>query len=684
MEQLNESIRYLKGVGEARAKTYRKLGIVTVFDLLYYFPRAWEDRSNIRRISELELGETATIRATVADFKEYRAKGGLLVGKARVFDDSASMTLTFFNNRYLKNSLTAGGEYYFFGEAKVTLTEISMTSPRFEKIGQDLKWGAAILPLYSLKEGLSQTQLRKNVKEALERFGDRIGEYMPGELLQSYNLLGLKEAVFRVHFPPDEKALQAAKRRLAFDELFLFSLKMAALKHRREEMKGLPMTREVSMEEFIKKLSFPLTGAQGRAIGEIEEDLRSERPMCRMVQGDVGSGKTVVAAAAAYFTIQNGFQAVLMAPTEILAEQHLNSLGPLMGSFGIRCALLCSSLGTRQKREIKEKIKNHEVDFLIGTHALLQEDVEFARLGLMVTDEQHRFGVNQRSALAQKGEIANILVMSATPIPRTLGMVLYGDLDISVIDELPPGRQKIETYLVDEDMRERILRFIQKEAAKNHQIYIVCPLVEESEKLDFLAVTQYAENLKKRLPSLTIGVVHGRMKGEEKEAVMRAFGEGKIQVLVATTVIEVGVNVPSATLMIIENAERFGLSQLHQLRGRVGRGAEKSYCILFSSNLSEKTKKRLEIMRRTNDGFEIAAEDYKLRGPGDFFGQMQHGLAPMKMADIFSDAKTLLEAREAAMDLLAKDPDLAGQENVQLGRRIAEVFDPQENRHIFN
>ena len=681
---LDESVRYLKGVGETRAKIYEKLGVLTVSDLLTYFPRNWEDRSNIKCIADLEPGETAAVRATVATVSEYRARGGILICKAQVFDESASMTVTFFNNRYIKSYLTPQSAYLFFGEAKVTFTEIAMTSPQFEKIGGAKEWGAAILPVYSLRAGLTQKQLRKNMEEALSGFGDLLEEYMPPAILEQYHLSGLKEAVFSIHFPPDDKALEQAKRRLAFDELFLFALKMATLKHRRERMAGIPMTRRVSLEKFFQMLPFPLTGAQKKAIGEIVEDLKKETPMSRIVQGDVGSGKTIVAAAAAYFTIKNDYQAVMMVPTEILAEQHLRSLAPLMGSLGIRCGLLCASLGAKQKREIKEKIKNHEVDFVIGTHALLQDDVEFSRLGLMITDEQHRFGVNQRAALVQKGEISNILVMSATPIPRTLGMVLFGDLDISVIDELPPGRQKIDTFLVGEEMRSRILSFIKKETDKNNQVYIVCPLVEESDKLDYLAVTQYAADLKKHLPGHTIGVVHGRMKGEQKDAVMRAFANGEIQVLVATTVIEVGVNVPSATVMIIENAQRFGLSQLHQLRGRVGRGHEKSYCILFCQHPSEKTKKRLTVMCRTNDGFEIAAEDYRQRGPGDFFGQMQHGLAPMKVADIFSDAKTLMDAQEAANRLLAQDPDLRGAENLRLGRQVANIFNCEDNQNIFN
>lgn len=681
---LDESVRYLKGVGEARYKLYQKLGIYTVSDLLCHFPRDWEDRGNIKRIADLEPGERATIRATVANLREYRARGGMLICKVWVFDDSASMTLTFFNNRYIKSYITPESEYLFFGEVKTTLTEIEMTSPQFEKFNEGKKQGSGILPVYSLRAGLTQKQLRKNMQDALLRFGDRIEEYMPSDILGKYHLLGIKEAMSAIHFPPDRKTLDVAKRRIAFDELFLFSLKMAILKQRRKQLKGIPMTGEVMWEEFFGKLPFPLTGAQKKTIAEIEADLKKETPMSRMIQGDVGSGKTIVAAGAAYFTIKNGYQAVMMAPTEILAEQHMRTLAPFMNANGIRCGLLCASLGAKQKREIKEKIKNHQIDFIIGTHALIQDDVEFSRLGLIITDEQHRFGVNQRAALARKGDISNILVMSATPIPRTLGMALFGDLDISIIDELPPGRQKIETYLVDEKMRPRILSFIQKETDKNHQVYIVCPLVEESEKLDYFDVTQYAADLKKKLPGLSVGIVHGRMKGEQKDDIMRSFANGEIQVLVATTVIEVGVNVPSATVMIIENAQRFGLSQLHQLRGRVGRGSEKSYCILFGQQLSEKTKKRLSVMCRTNDGFEIAAEDYRQRGPGDFFGQMQHGLPLMKAADIFSDAKTLLEAQEAANQLLAKDPDLKNSEHTQLGRRIFTVFNCEKNQDIFN
>lgn len=681
---LAESVQYLKGVGQTRAKVYQKLGICTISDLLYHFPRAYEDRTNSKKISDLEPGEMAAVRGTVDSLSQYRSKGGLLVSKVRIIDDTGAMTLIFFNNKYIKNYLTPQKEYLFFGEVKVTLLEISMVSPQFEEITAKKEGGPSIMPIYHLSAGLTQKQVRKNMQEALSQFGGQLEEYMPGNLLEKYHLITLGEAVAQMHFPLDIERLDKAKRRLAFDELFLFSLKMAALKHRREAMEGLPMTQTVRWEDFYENLPFPLTGAQRRTIAEIEKDLSKGTPMNRMVQGDVGSGKTIVAAAAAFFAVKNGYQAVMMVPTEILAEQHMRTLEPLMSQYGIKCGLLCASLGAKKKREIKEKIKNHEIDFVIGTHALIQDDVEFCRLSLVITDEQHRFGVNQRARLAQKGEIPNILVMSATPIPRTLGMVLFGDLDISIIDELPPGRQKIDTFLVGEDMRQRIFAFIKKETDKKNQVYIVCPLVEESEKLDYLAVTQYGEKLKKYMPGLSIAIVHGKMKGEEKDDTMRRFAQGEIQVLVATTVIEVGVNVPSATVMIIENAQRFGLSQLHQLRGRVGRGSEKSYCILFCQHLSEKTKKRLDVMCRTNDGFEIAREDYKLRGPGDFFGQQQHGLPPMKIADIFGDAKTMYDAQEAANDLLLHDPCLSGEENINLSKRISSVFYQQENQNIFN
>lgn len=500
---------------------------------------------------------------------------------------------------------------------------------------------------------------------------------LPDEVRQAHKLCYVNYAYENIHFPASPEALEVARRRLVFEELFLLTCGLQLLRQRRRDVAG-PACRRMSMEPFYRRLPFALTGAQRRAIADAVEDMVSGKPMNRLCQGDVGSGKTMVAAACIWFAVENEWQTALMAPTEILARQHYQGLAPLLARFSIRCALLTGSTRAKERREILAGLADGTIDLCIGTHALLTEDVQYQKLGLVVTDEQHRFGVNQRAALSQKAEDPHMLVLSATPIPRTLALVIYGDLDVSVIDELPPGRQKVDTFALGESYRPRVQAFIRKLAAAGQQIFVVCPLVGEADQIpdERKAVTAYARQLQEQVfPDLRVAVLHGKMKPKEKEKVMAAFAAGESDILVSTTVVEVGVDVPNATCMVVENADRFGLSQLHQLRGRVGRGKAKSYCILLSDSQNEETRARLKVMTQTNDGFRISQEDLRLRGPGDFFGQRQHGLPAMKIADLSCDMRLLDEAQTAARQLMERDPELTDPAHRPLRRRIRQLFD---------
>ena len=675
MAKLNTDVRYVKGVGEARAKSLAKLGITDLKSLLAYFPRAYEDRRDVRRIAELQPGERACVTAMVAGTpKLSRIRKGLELVKLRVVDESAVLELTYFNQPYLKNTFRMGESYTFYGTVEGTLLRRQMTNPVFEREGHHAVTGC-IVPVYPLTAGVGQSLLHRAVRQGLDEAADQLPELLPAELRAQHGLCDVRFAYENIHFPTDDAALTAARRRLAFEELYFLTLGLRLLRARRAEVRGRTCT-DVDITPFLDALPFALTNAQRRAVDDILRDLCGVRPMNRLVQGDVGSGKTMVAAAAVYCAAKNGLQSALMAPTEILAEQHYRTLAPLLEGLGIRCALLTASTKAKTRRSILEQLAAGEIDFAIGTHALLSPDVSYRDLGLVVTDEQHRFGVNQRAALGAKGEAPHLLVMSATPIPRTLALMIYGDLDVSVIDELPPGRRSIETYAVPSSYHERICAFVEKQIAGGRQAYIVCPMVEENGELpdERKAVTAYAEKLQKEsFPNRTVRFLHGKMKPREKESVMRAFAAGEIDVLVSTTVVEVGVDVPNAAVMIVENAECFGLSQLHQLRGRVGRGPWQSYCILVSDNRGEDNKTRLDAMRRTQSGFELAEEDLKLRGPGDFFGARQHGLPTLRVADFTCDMALLYEAQGAAEALLASDPTLA--EHPALYARVQELFD---------
>lgn len=676
MADLQTDVRYIKGIGEARAKALSKLGITTLQDLIGYFPRRYEDRTMTRSIRELELGETVCVRAMIAnDPVASRISGGRTVVKARAVDDSGALDLTFFNQEYRKNSLHRGETYIFCGKVEGNLLARRMINPIVEQEGQQVLTGH-IVPIYPLTAGVSQNLLYKAVGQGLTACRHLLTDCLPDAVRQEHSLCHSGYAYENIHFPTDAEELNLARRRMVFEELFILSCGLQMLRSRRTDVAG-PACAAADMEEFYRALPFPLTKAQRRAITEAVSDMRSGRPMNRLCQGDVGSGKTMVAAGCVWFAAQSGWQSALMAPTEILARQHYENLAPLFEKFGLRCALLTGSTKARERRDILENLALGSIDLCIGTHALLTEDVSYARLGLVITDEQHRFGVNQRAALGQKAENPHMLVLSATPIPRTLALIIYGDLDVSVMNELPPGRQKVDTFAVGESYRQRVNQFIRKQVEAGHQVFIVCPLVGQEDHIpdERKAAAAYAKKLREEVfPDLRVCLLHGKMKPKEKEKVMEDFAAGSGDILVATTVVEVGVDVPNATCMVVENAERFGLSQLHQLRGRVGRGQAKSYCILLSEYPSEETKRRLKVMTKTNDGFEISREDLALRGPGDFFGQRQHGLPALKIADLSCDMALLDEAQQAAKGWMAQDPELEQPESGALRARIETLF----------
>ena len=674
MADLTTDIRYIKGIGEQRAKALNKLGITTLRDLISWFPRKYDDRRQARRIADLVPGESACVAAMIAaEPKVSHIRKGMDLIKVRAVDETGVLDITFFNQTWLKNQLIQGETYIFYGKAEGNLLRKTMASPIVEREGRG-EFTGRIVPIYPLTAGVSQLILSRSIRQGLDACADILPDVLPDQVRQDHHLCRIGYAYENIHFPEDETALDLARRRLAFEELFFFTIGLQRLRSRRETVRVEPCGN-VDMAEFYHALPFTLTEAQRRCVEEALGDMRSGQPMNRLCQGDVGSGKTMVAAACVYFMVKNGRQAALMAPTEILAQQHYNGLAPLLENMGIRCALLTGSTKAAVKRSIAAQLAAGEIDFAIGTHALITEGVAYADLGLVVTDEQHRFGVAQRAALAAKGQHPHTLVMSATPIPRTLALILYGDLDVSVIDQLPPGRQPIETYAVPGSYHPRVYNFIRKLVAEGRQAYIVCPMVEENDELpdERKAVTAYAQKLQAEVfPDLKVAFVHGKMKAKEKDAVMAAFAAHETDILVSTTVIEVGVDVPNAAVMVIENAERFGLSQLHQLRGRVGRGKHQSYCILISDNQNEETKQRLKVMTKTADGFKIAEEDLRLRGPGDFFGERQHGLPGLRITDIGCDTQLLKEAQQAAEELLARDPDL--RDHPAAAERVAELF----------
>ena len=696
-------LRELPGVGEARAKGLEKLGLRTAGDLVGYFPRSYEDRRQVYAIAEAPVGELCCVRVMAAEEpRRMHIRRGLDVTRLKVVDGTSAMLVTFFNQGYVRQALHRGEEYILYGRVELMGNHRQMTNPQFEEAGRPWACGR-IMPVYPLTAGITNHLLAGLVERALHELPPP-AETLPGDLRTRHGLAPAADCWRSIHFPPDEDALNAARRRFAFEELFYLSLGLALLRERRSRGQG-PAFGETDLEDFYKLLPFALTGAQRRALEEAAADLAVARPMNRLVQGDVGSGKTAVAAGCAWLAVRSGWQCAMMAPTEILAEQHARTLSAMLAPAGIEVGLLTGSMKVSEKRKVLAALESGALPFVVGTHALLSQGVAFRRLGLVITDEQHRFGVEQRAALAAKANTPkdppqagrrlcgeggveedfspNVLVMSATPIPRTLALIIYGDLDVSVIDELPPGRVPVKTVLVGESKRQRMYGFVRDQVREGRQVYIVCPAVEENPEgaWDLKAVTEYARALGEEVfPELRVGLVHGRMKAREKEAAMAAFTAGETDILVSTTVIEVGVDVPNASLIVIENADRYGLSQLHQLRGRVGRGKHQSWCVLVSDNRSPDTRARLKVLTQTNDGFKIAEEDLKLRGPGDFFGARQHGLPALRVADLETDARVLKEAQEAAAQVLADDPDLAGPGHAPLLERVRRLFEEDPDR----
>jgi ATP-dependent DNA helicase RecG len=667
MDQINPmlsvNVQTVARVGKVRAQKLSKLGIKNIGDLVTYYPRDYEDRNLEKNVDELEDGDECAVTLQIlSDIVLSRPRRTLRIYKTTGRDDSGIVTLTWFNQDYIKDYIHKGMVYVFFGKVKKKGSYIEMTNPIYEQAEATRKKTTGIQPVYPLTEGITQTYLRMIISSALQTVGGKLSDILPEELRKQYSLAEINYALEKIHFPQNAEEAAQARRRLVFEELLMLQLGLLHLKNSQVKVSGIQFQKRPEITQFIEKLPFQLTKAQARVYREIEADMTGEKQMNRLVQGDVGSGKTIVAVMAILLAALNHYQSVFMVPTEILAEQHYQSIVPLLQGYGVKTVLLTGSVSKKEKERIKESILKQEADLIIGTHALLQEDVSFANLGLVVTDEQHRFGVKQRAVLSSKSN-PDILVMTATPIPRTLALILYGDLDISIIDELPPNRKPIETYSVTESMRQRINAFIRKKAAEGRQAYIICPLVEESEAIEAEAAMSLAEKLRETdLKGLSIGLIHGKMKWKEKDKVMREFSAGKLDVLVSTTVVEVGVNVPNASVMVVENAERFGLAQLHQLRGRVGRGEYQSYCILFNQSQNEIAKKRMEIMTTYSDGFKLSEKDMELRGPGDIFGIRQHGLPEFKIANLYQDMEILKEAQAAAADII-KNQKLSGRED---------------------
>lgn len=669
---LYDPIDSMPGVGAVRAQKLSSLGIRTVKDMLWYFPSSVEDRRISKKIIELSDGETTCIRAMAAAPPSARHfKKNFSVYTVAIRDETGSASAVFYNNPYVMNNFKTGSFYKFYGRVQIRGTKREIITPVYEADGSNTVTGT-IVPVYRTTSVLSQKIMVSLIKKCLDSAGNSIEDFLPKTICEKYRLCRADYAIRNIHFPSSPEAYESARKRLAFEELFVLQLGLR-LRKSSDAISGVTPFLNTDPTPLLAILPYKLTSAQQKVLAEISADLSSGAHMNRLVQGDVGSGKTAIALASLYMAAANGYQGAMMAPTELLARQHFEYILPFLRKFGFKTALLTGSTKASEKKALLDELSGGGIDILIGTHALFQENVVFKSLRLVITDEQHRFGVRQRGALVSKGDDPHVLVMTATPIPRTLALVIYGDLNVSVIDELPPGRQKIDTFCIGENIRERMYKFIEKEVALGHKAYIVCPMVSENEALDLASAVEYAEMLKTKVfPRLNIGLVHGKMPSVEKDEVMKEFAFGSIDILVSTTVIEVGVNVPSATLMIVENAERFGLSQLHQLRGRVGRGKDKSYCILIVKNMDEDVKKRMSVMTGTNDGFKIAETDLELRGPGEFFGTRQHGLPPLKISSLL-DMDTLKSSSLAVSSVLSDDPYLEKEENALLKKRVQTV-----------
>ena len=676
MLDLNKDVKYVKTVGPNRVKLLNKLNIYTLKDLIEYYPRDYEDRSKPKNLYECIDGEEVLIEAMATGRINEMHKGRMTISRLIVKDQTGTCYITWFNQGYLRDKFQPGRMYRFFGKISNKNGKLEMNSPVYDEIDQSKNTGK-IIPIYPLTFELKQNTLRKIIENGLLEVKGQLPETLPEYILKENNLWDINNTIERIHFPVEFSDFNKARERLVFEELLTMQLALLKLKNNYEhETDGIQFSKDVHMSNVINMLPFRLTKAQLRVLEEIDRDMESNKPMNRLLQGDVGSGKTVVAMIAAYKAVKSGYQATIMAPTAILASQHLESFKGILDEFGIRTELLISNVTKKKKAEILEKLQSGEIDVLIGTHAILEENVVFKNLGLVVTDEQHRFGVKQRSTIAAKGQNPDIIAMSATPIPRTLALILYGDLDISIIDELPPNRKKIETFAVRKNMEERVNNFIKKQIAEGRQAYIVCPLVEENEDMEGLqSVVELAEKYQKETFSeYKVAYLHGKMKPKEKDEIMQRFKDGEIQILIATTVIEVGVNVPNASIMVVENAERFGLAQLHQLRGRVGRGEYQSYCILKYEGNGETIRQRMKVMCDTNDGFIISEKDLELRGSGDFFGTEQHGLPEFKIANLFEDMAVLKKVQGLALKIMEDDPLLEKEKNAKLNDLVKEKF----------
>ena len=666
---LSDDVKFVKGVGPNRVKLLNKLNIYNLEDLITYYPRDYEDRSKPKKIADTVDGEEVLIEAIVTSrMREIRTyKRNMTIYKLIVRDETDSCELIWYNQSYLKNMFQMGKKYKFYGKINKKIGMTEMLSPVYDAEEKSKNTGK-IIPIYPTTYNLSQNTIRQIIENGLELAKNKLEETMPDYLLNEYKLLSLQDAINKIHFPSKFSDFEKARDRLVFEELLTMQLLLLSLKNKyKDKNEGIKFSKDIRMFDVINDLPFKLTKAQLRVLEEIDNDMESEEAMNRLLQGDVGSGKTIVAIIAAYKAVKSGYQMAIMAPTSILATQHLESFEAILSKYDIKCELLLGNTSKKKKEDILERLKNGEIDVIIGTHSLLEENVVFKNLGLVVTDEQHRFGVRQRSTIASKGKNPDVLVMTATPIPRTLALILYGDLDISIIDELPPNRKKIDTFAVRKSMEERVNNFIKKQVDEGRQAYIVCPLVEENEEINAKSVLELAEKYKTEVfKDYKVEYLHGKIRPKEKDEIMQRFKDKEIDILISTTVIEVGVNIPNANIMVIENAERFGLAQLHQLRGRVGRGEYQSYCILKYEGNSEIIRKRMQVMQDTNDGFVISEKDLELRGSGEFFGTKQHGLPEFKIANLFEDIKMLKLVQNISMKILQEDPLLEQEKNIRL------------------